>query len=124
MATTAGISAALGQDQFLQLLVAQLQNQDPLNPASDKEFIAQLASLSQLQGIQSLNTSFAEMLKLQQLTQGASLIGKTVAYTATENGTSVTRTGTVGSVAASADKFVLAVGKDSVGLDQITTVRS
>jgi flagellar basal-body rod modification protein FlgD len=124
MATaTTGISASLGTDQFLQLLVTQLQNQDPLNPVNDQQFIAQLTSLSQLQGIQNLNTSFAEQLKLQQLTQGTSLIGKTVDYTTTVNGQTVTNTGKVASLAVDGDKIVLAIGPDRVKLDQIANIR-
>ena len=79
-AISSATSASFNQDQFLQLLVAQLQNQDPSSPVESKEFIAQLATFSQLQGIQSLNATFSESLKLQQLTQGTNLIGKTVDY--------------------------------------------
>lgn len=42
-------SSALDKDDFLQLLVTQLQHQDPLNPLDDKEFIAQLAQFSSLE---------------------------------------------------------------------------
>ena len=51
IATTASASKknALGQDQFLTLLVAQLQNQDPLNPTDPTEFTTQLAQYSQLE---------------------------------------------------------------------------
>ncbi|WP_082760087.1 flagellar hook assembly protein FlgD [Abyssisolibacter fermentans] len=50
----------LGQvdkDSFLKLLVTQLQNQDPLNPMDDKEFIAQMAQFSTLEQIQNLNST-------------------------------------------------------------------
>ena len=120
MSQLSSVTASLAQNQFLQLLVSQLQNQDPLDPVSDKEFISQLSQLSQLQGIQDLNANFGEMLKLQQLTNGSSLIGKTVGYTASD-GTS--KTGTVSSLAVNGDKFVLKVGQDTIGLDQIATVR-
>src|SRR3954470_5845339 len=96
--------AGIGQDQFLQLLIAQLQSQDPLDPVSDKDFIAQLTSLNTLQGIQSLNANFSEMLKLQQLTQGVDLIGKTVTFTPTDGSDPVT--GKVGSVTVQDGKFV------------------
>lgn len=88
---TAGVSADVGRDQFLKLMVAQLQAQDPLEPIKDQEFTAQLAQFSMLEGIEKLNTNFGDMLALQQVTQGAGLLGKTVTFT--NNGT--TETGSV-----------------------------
>lgn len=114
------ISSAVSQDQFLQLLVTQLQNQDPLNPVSDRDFIAQLAQLNTLESLQTLNASFAENLKLQQMSQGTNLIGRTVEYRLTSDGES--KRGTVGSLAVQDSKFVLRVGTDSVPLDQVITV--
>lgn len=120
MATSA--VTGIGQDQFIQLLVAQLQNQDPLNPVSSQDFIAQLSSLSTVQGLQTLNASFAEMLKLQQLTQGADLIGKTVSYTPAGGG--ATATGRVDALTVQNDRFVLQLGDTAVGLDQVVSVRT
>lgn len=113
--------SGFGQDQLLQLLVSQLQNQDPLDPVSNKDLIDQVTSLNTLSGIQSLNATFAESLKLQQLTQGTSLVGKTIEYRTTNS--SSPSSGTVDSVTAQDGKFVLNVGTDRVALDQITTVR-
>ena len=48
---------ALGTDAFLKMLVAQLQNQDPLNPMDGTDFSAQLAQFSQLEQLMNLNTS-------------------------------------------------------------------
>ena len=50
---------SLGKDAFMQLLVAQMQNQDPLEPASDTEFISQLAQFSSLEQMENLNTAMA-----------------------------------------------------------------
>lgn len=119
MATTSGVSG-IGSDQFLKLLVAQLQNQDPLNPVSDKDFIAQLTSLNTVQGLDKLNASFAQMLKLTQLTQGSDLIGKTIKYTPAGGGDAAT--GKVDSVTAQDGQFVLSVGTTQVKLDQVQSV--
>jgi len=116
-----GALSGIGSDQFLQLLVAQLQNQDPLDPVSDKDFINQLATLNTVQGLSDLNASFSEMLALQQLTQGADLIGKTIEYTPT-GGTQ--KSGTVDSVTLENGTYVLKVGTDSVNLSQVQTVQA
>lgn len=120
-AISSATSASFNQDQFLQLLVAQLQNQDPSNPVESKEFIAQLATFSQLQGIQSLNATFSESLKLQQLTQGTNLIGKTVDYNLPGGGASLT--GKVDSVSVLDGKYSLVIGTAKIGLDQVTNIR-
>ena len=120
-AISSATSASFNQDQFLQLLVAQLQNQDPSNPVESKEFIAQLATFSQLQGIQSLKAPFSEVLKLQQLTQGTNLIGKTVDYNLPGGGASLT--GKVDSVSVLDGKYSLVIGTAKIGLDQVTNIR-
>jgi flagellar basal-body rod modification protein FlgD len=107
------------QDTYLQLLVAQLQNQNPLEPVSDTEFIAQLAQFNTLSSLQELNASFDQMLKLTQLTQGSELIGKTVQYTDADGNP---RVGDVGRVLSDGSSIFLDVNGDRVGLDQITAV--
>ena len=52
------ITNELDRDAFLKILVAQLQNQDPLNPIEDQDFIAQLAQFSTLEQMQTLNEGF------------------------------------------------------------------
>ncbi|MFQ5737351.1 MAG: flagellar hook assembly protein FlgD [Thermodesulfobacteriota bacterium] len=70
---------AMGKDAFLKLLVTQLQNQDPLNPADNTEFVAQLAQFSSLEGITNLNTSMADVassVSAMQDISSASLVGR------------------------------------------------
>ena len=64
-------TSELGKDAFLQLLVCQIQNQDPLNPQDDTQFVAQLATFSQLEQMQNLNATYEK-------SQAFSLIGKDV----------------------------------------------
>jgi len=74
-------NAALGQEQFLTLLVAQLQNQDPLNPSDPTDFTAQLAQYSQLEQLFNLNDSMDQLTAAtysSQLYGALSLIGQEV----------------------------------------------
>lgn len=68
-------NSSLDQDAFLQLLMMEMKNQDPLNPTSNKEFIAQQAQFTQVSELQKLNKSLGVS---NQLMQASSLIGKQV----------------------------------------------
>jgi flagellar basal-body rod modification protein FlgD len=79
--STSGTSAADLQNTFLQLLVAQLKNQDPTNPMDSSQMTSQLAQISTVQGISQLNTSLSSLstqLAAGQQSQAALLIGSTV----------------------------------------------
>ena len=72
---------ALGQNEFLTLLITQLENQNPLSPQDNTAFVAQLAQFSALQGIEDLNRNFVSMsgnLKSSQAIQASALVGHTV----------------------------------------------
>jgi len=73
-----GPGGRLDKQAFLMLLVAQLKNQDPLNPMQDREFIAQLAQLNALEQLQQLNETIAAMAQHAALGQVASYLGKVV----------------------------------------------
>ncbi|WP_434628997.1 flagellar hook assembly protein FlgD [Pseudomonas sp. Z1-29] len=88
--TTDGLGAAsaaatgkkeLGKDAFLQLLVTQLNNQNPLEPQDNGEFVAQLAQFSSLEGITTLNDTvkgIASNYNSSQALQASSLVGRSV----------------------------------------------
>jgi flagellar basal-body rod modification protein FlgD len=59
-------------------MLAQLKNQDPTSPIDSNAFLTQLAQLSQVQGINSLNTSFSSSLQASQTLQASSLLGHQV----------------------------------------------
>ncbi len=74
-------SAADQQNQFLTLLVAQLNNQDPTNPMDNSQMTTQIAQINTVSGIQQLNTTMnnmASQLSSMQVMQGTSLIGRNV----------------------------------------------
>lgn len=97
--STTGASS-LGKDSFLQLLVTQMQNQNPLDPQDNSEFVAQLAQFSSLETMQNLSTSvdaIGGMYQSSQALQASSLVGRTV--TVDSGSTNVdTSTDLVGSV--------------------------
>ncbi|GAA0298746.1 flagellar basal-body rod modification protein FlgD [Gracilibacillus halotolerans] len=81
--TTRSGSSQLGKDEFLKILMAQLQNQDPLNPMEDKEFISQMANFSSLEQMMNLSSSFEKFVANQNISpviQYSHLIGKQVEY--------------------------------------------
>lgn len=71
----------LGQDQFLELMTAQIRNQDPFKPLENGEFLSQIAQFSTVTGIQDLQDSFstfAGSLSSNQALQASALVGRSV----------------------------------------------
>ena len=71
----------LGKNEFMNLLVAQMNNQDPLSPQDNGEFIAQLAQFSTVEGIENMNTTMDSLLsgyQSSQALQASSLVGRSV----------------------------------------------
>lgn len=89
--SAAGSAVASDKQMFLELLVAQLRYQDPLNPTSSADFLAQTAQFSTLESVQQM-TSYTGELLASQLAFGASgLVGRKVSY-ADADGQTVTGT--------------------------------
>jgi flagellar basal-body rod modification protein FlgD len=80
-AKAASDSQTLGKDDFLKLMVAQMKNQDPMNPADDKDNIAQMAQFSSLEQITNLANATQELATRLSLTQNVGLLGHDVTYT-------------------------------------------
>jgi flagellar basal-body rod modification protein FlgD len=77
-ANSASSLGTLGGTDFITLMLAQLQNQDPTSPVDSNTFLTQLAQLSEVQGISSLNTNFGALstsLTSNQAMQASSLLG-------------------------------------------------
>ncbi|MED4553204.1 flagellar hook assembly protein FlgD [Lysinibacillus capsici] len=76
-------NSELGKDAFLQLLITQLQHQDPTNPMDDREFISQMAQFSSLEQMQNMTKAIESLLSSQQQSQMmnyATFIGKEVKW--------------------------------------------
>jgi flagellar basal-body rod modification protein FlgD len=68
------------QADYMKLLVTQLQNQNPLDPMDNNQMAAQLTSFSQLQQLESMNTSFSSVLKNTERNYAVSLIDKQITF--------------------------------------------
>lgn len=85
--TTKTGSSSLGKDDFLKILITQLQNQDPTNPMEDKDFIAQMATFSSLEQMTNMNTTMSNFTSLQtqsNLISYGQFVGKEVSWTKVE----------------------------------------
>nr|WP_082034270.1 flagellar hook capping FlgD N-terminal domain-containing protein [Cohnella kolymensis] len=110
----------LGKDQFLQILVTQLRNQDPMQPLQDKEFIAQMAQFSSLEQMMNMGK---EMHALRQSAgMAAGLIGKEVSWTETTEAGVVDHKGTVDAILWRDGVQYLKVGSAELRVDEITSI--
>lgn len=76
-------TSELGKDQFMKILVAQMQNQDPTNPMDDRDFIAQMAQFSSLEQMMNMSKSIDMLVQSQMVSpviQYSHMIGKHVQY--------------------------------------------
>jgi flagellar basal-body rod modification protein FlgD len=112
--STASSSAAATSDRFLKLLVAQMKNQDPLNPMDNAQVTTQMAQIQTVQGVSDLNTTVkdlsAQFVQMQAL-QAASLVGKDVTVPGNKLDV-VNGTGSGG--------FQLATAADSVKIEMLS----
>lgn len=110
---------ALDADAFMKLLIAQLQNQDPTNPTSNEDMLAQISQMRALQSNVELTNTLTSMGIGQQLSASSALIGKLIAAT-NDNGDTVT--GQVSSVIVKNGTAFLQVGDQGIKLSQVTEV--
>jgi flagellar basal-body rod modification protein FlgD len=88
-------SQGLGKDDFLKLLMAQLQNQDPSKPMDDTQMVAQMAQFSALEATQQLSATIQQSNNVQTIFQAGAMIGKYVQADAPDG---TTTTGAVSGV--------------------------
>lgn len=129
--TVTNPGGVLGKDAFLKLMLAQLQNQDPLEPTDDKEFIAQMASFSSLEQMNNMADGFTELVSLVKsgimsqvsMQQATGYLGAEIEYTKTnEDKTTTTLNGIVSSVRLESGTPVLMVNGNKVQLSDVTSV--
>lgn len=107
---------SLGKDDFLQLLVAQMKYQDPLEPTSNTEYIAQYATFSEVEQMQNMGQSM-------DLSRASGLVGQTVQITTTSSsGVESTIMGKVDYVKYENGKALVAIDEELYSLDDVTYV--
>jgi flagellar basal-body rod modification protein FlgD len=118
-------SASISIQDFLKILTAQMNNQDPLKPVDNQEFVAQIAQFANLEQSRSLNNKVDVMLSLQSATQSVGLLGKTV--DANVNGALVTGVVTTLTLASGEPVLTLRTPsggfQENVAFSQIVNIR-
>jgi flagellar basal-body rod modification protein FlgD len=115
------VSSQLDQDTFLKLMVAQLRNQDPMNPTDSSQFLAQTAQFTSLEKLNQVADQSAQAYAAQMAFGASSLAGRTVTY---KDGDGAERTGTVASVRFGPSGPRLDVDGAEVTLDQVVTLEA
>ena len=136
--STAKSASSLGINDFLQLLSAQMANQDPMNPTDNTAFISQMAQFSSLSAMQTLTETAASQLDATNTASlisysqyGAEMVGKTVVVVArnddgttakNDDGTPKTVQGVVDSVNFLANSNTVSIGGKDYDLSSVTKV--
>jgi len=113
------------QMDYMMLLVAELQNQNPLEPLDNQAMASQLAQFSQLQQMENMSGSFADVLTTVEHAYASSLIGKEVSFlTTTETGGIEVGAGTVDQICTDTGGGVLLdVAGNLIALEEIVSVK-
>jgi flagellar basal-body rod modification protein FlgD len=120
--TSSALNSSLGSlnlDDFLKMLLTELQNQDPLSPMDSSQMLTQIGQISQVGATQSLTSTLNSVLLGQTIGNATAMIGKTITGLG-DDGTDVT--GKVDKVTISDGQPVLTIGSDTVQLKNVKSV--
>jgi flagellar basal-body rod modification protein FlgD len=121
--SSSGASANVGgltSDSFLQLLVSQLTNQDPMNPTDSTTYITEESEFSMVQSMNQVSSQMASLYGSQEMQQATDLIGKNITYT---DGNGDSASGVVSAASpGTAGAAVVRVGDTQVSLSSISEV--
>jgi flagellar basal-body rod modification protein FlgD len=116
---SAGVSGDLNEGDFLDLMMDQLKNQNPLNPADPTQYMSELASFSSLDEEMQIQESSSESASNQAASSALSMLGQNVSYTDSDG---VASSGTVTSVDFTSSGPTLTIGGESgISLSEITS---
>lgn len=111
----------LGENDFLKLLTTQLENQDPMNPMDNTQFISEMAQFTSLKQVSSINTTLTSLSGQQLSNVATALIGKTITALDPSDSTK-TISGTVSSVKFDSGVPMLVVGEKEISLGNVISV--
>ncbi|MFB5266573.1 flagellar hook capping FlgD N-terminal domain-containing protein [Paenibacillus enshidis] len=125
-----GSASSLGKDEFLKLLITQLQNQDPMQPMEDKEFIAQMAQFTSVEQLMNISTQLTAMT--ESLSISSAMIGKEITWISEGKTDPITgekpegtvQSGIVDSIVIRDGKQYATVGKEEIALTDITSIKN
>ena len=122
MSSVSGISGSAAdiQTSYLNLLVTQLQNQNPLEPMSNSDMTSQLAQISQLERLENIDNTFQKALLSADVSKAMAMIGKEVSFIPAGGNMAVEEVAE--SVSIVDDEVILKAGRYNVGLEDILTV--
>lgn len=118
-AAAAGSTNSLTGEDFMLLLMAQLRNQNPLEPMDEKDMMAQITQLNSLQELQKITAALQTRSKSSELSEASELIGKTVTFAVSED---QVESGVVSGVSLVDGEISLLVGEWVVPLEALITV--
>ncbi len=111
--------AALTSQDFLTMLITELQNQDPTNPVSNSDILQQLSEMQALSSNVELNSTLSNFSSNQQVSSGASFLGKIVSGTDANN---QPVSGVADNVFLQNGTLMIGIGNDSVSVANVTGV--
>jgi flagellar basal-body rod modification protein FlgD len=111
--------AALTAQDFLKMLITELQNQDPTQPVSNSELLQQLSQMQSLQSNVELNTTLTNFSNNQQMSSGAGFLGKVISGTDSNNNPV---SGVADSVFLQNGTLMIGVGNSAISIANVTGV--
>ncbi|RUS46370.1 flagellar hook capping FlgD N-terminal domain-containing protein [Cohnella sp. AR92] len=113
--------STLGKDEFLRILITQLQNQDPMQPMEDKEFISQMAQFSALEQTMNMATQIQALRNAPGMV--ANMLGMNVTWNETDNrGNTVEKSGIVDSIVSKDGLSYARIGAAEIKVDEVTSI--
>jgi flagellar basal-body rod modification protein FlgD len=121
LSDTSKKAKTLGKDDFLKILITQLQHQDPSQPLADKEFIAQMAQFTSVEQLTNMSTELKSLRQIMGISPA--FIGKEISWNVVDStGTKALKTGVVDALTFKGGIQYASVQGEEVSLDQIVKV--